>query len=55
MATRGDLTWPPVGTLPRPWTGVTYSYLLLLAGLASVKPDRMVLRFWGGRLEPTRR
>ena len=20
MATRGDLTWPPVGTLPRPWT-----------------------------------
>ena len=22
MATRGDLTWPPVGTLPRPWTWV---------------------------------
>ena len=24
---------------------MTYSYLLLLAGLPSVKPDRMVLRF----------
>jgi len=34
--------------LPSQRSGVTYSYLLLLAGLPSVKPDRMVLRF----LEP---
>jgi hypothetical protein len=26
-------------------SGVTYNYLLILAGLPSVKPDRMVLRF----------
>lgn len=31
--------------LPSQSSGVTYSYLLLLAGLPSVKPDRMVLRF----------
>lgn len=31
--------------LPSQRSGVTYSYLLLLAGLPSVKPDRMVLRF----------
>ncbi|MDN5698724.1 MAG: hypothetical protein L0G85_00230 [Kocuria sp.] len=31
--------------LPSQGSGVTYSYLLLLAGLPSVKPDRMVLRF----------
>lgn len=32
--------------LPSQRSGVTYSYLLLLAGLPSVKPDRMVLRFF---------
>ncbi len=31
--------------LPSQGSGVTYSYMLLLAGLPSVKPDRMVLRF----------
>lgn len=31
--------------LPSQSSGVTYGYLLLLAGLPSVKPDRMVLRF----------
>ncbi len=31
--------------LPSQRSGVTYSYLMLLAGLPSVKPDRMVLRF----------
>ncbi len=31
--------------LPSQRSGVTYNYLLLLAGLPSVKPDRMVLRF----------
>lgn len=31
--------------LPSQSSGVTYNYLLLLAGLPSVKPDRMVLRF----------
>lgn len=31
--------------LPSQRSGVTYGYLLLLAGLPSVKPDRMVLRF----------
>lgn len=31
--------------LPSQGSGVTYSYLLLLVGLPSVKPDRMVLRF----------
>ena len=31
--------------LPSQGSGVTYSYLLLLAGLPSVKPDRMVRRF----------
>lgn len=31
--------------LPSQSSGVTYSYLLLLAGLPSVKPDRMVVRF----------
>lgn len=31
--------------LPSQNSGVTYSYLLILAGLPSVKPDRMILRF----------
>ena len=31
--------------LPSQSSGVTYNYLLILAGLPSVKPDRMVLRF----------
>lgn len=31
--------------LPSQRSGVTYNYLLILAGLPSVKPDRMVLRF----------
>lgn len=31
--------------LPSQSSGVTYNYLLLLAGMPSVKPDRMVLRF----------
>lgn len=29
---------------------MTYNYLLILAGLPSVKPDRMVLRFLGSAL-----
>ena len=31
--------------LPSQSSGVTYNYLLMLAGLPSVKPDRMILRF----------
>lgn len=31
--------------LPSQSSGVTYNYMLLLAGLPSIKPDRMVLRF----------
>lgn len=31
--------------LPSQSSGVTYNYLLILAGLPSVKPDRMVLRY----------
>lgn len=31
--------------LPSQSSGVTFNYLLILAGLPSVKPDRMVLRF----------
>lgn len=31
--------------LPSQSSGVTYNYLLILAGFQSVKPDRMVLRF----------
>ena len=31
--------------LPSQSSGVTYNYLLILAGIPSVKPDRMVLRF----------
>lgn len=31
--------------LPSQSSGVTYNYLLILAGMQSVKPDRMVLRF----------
>jgi len=31
--------------LPSQSSGVTYNYLLILAGMPSVKPDRMVLRF----------
>lgn len=36
--------------LPSQSSGVTYNYLLILAGLPSVKPDRMVLRFLGRAL-----
>ncbi|MBA8795854.1 hypothetical protein FHX74_003495 [Friedmanniella endophytica] len=36
--------------LPSQSSGVTYNYLLILAGLPSVKPDRMVLRFLGDTL-----
>lgn len=32
-------------SLPSQSSGVTYNYLLMLAGMPSVKPDRMVLRF----------
>lgn len=31
--------------LPSQSSGVTYNYLLILAGMQSIKPDRMVLRF----------
>ncbi|MBT8162617.1 MULTISPECIES: hypothetical protein [Arthrobacter] len=31
--------------LPSQGSGVTFNYLLILAGLPSVKPDRMVIRF----------
>jgi hypothetical protein len=31
--------------LPSQGSGVTYNYLLILAGFQSVKPDRMVIRF----------
>lgn len=42
--------------LPSQSSGVTYNYLLILAGLPSVKPDRMVLRFLADVLgEPARR
>lgn len=36
--------------LPSQSSGVTYNYLLLLAGMTSVKPDRMVLRFLAAAL-----
>ncbi|AMT94284.1 hypothetical protein A2T55_11255 [Brevibacterium linens] len=39
--------WKP---LPSQSSGVTYSYLLILAGLPSVKPDRMILRFLANAL-----
>ena len=46
--------------LPSQRSGVTYNYLLILAGFQSVKPDRMVIRFIeehvdlaGRRLTPT--
>lgn len=32
-------------SLPSQKSGVTYNYLLILAGFQSVKPDRMVIRF----------
>lgn len=35
MATRGDLTWPPVGTLPRPWT-LPLGYVLPAPGAVFV-------------------
>ncbi len=31
--------------LPSQSSGVTYNYLLILAGMPSVKPDHMILRF----------
>jgi len=31
--------------LPSQSSGVTYNYLLILAGFQSVKPDRMIVRF----------
>lgn len=37
--------------LPSQSSGVTFNYLLILAGLPSVKPDRMVLRFLGDAFE----
>lgn len=37
--------------LPSQSSGVTYDYLLILAGLPSVKPDRMALRFLAGALD----
>lgn len=36
--------------LPSQSSGVTYNYLLILAGMPSVKPDRMVLRFLANAL-----
>lgn len=39
--------------LPSQSSGVTYNYLLILAGLPSVKPDRMVLRFLARALGTT--
>lgn len=36
--------------LPSQSSGVTYNYMLILTGLPSVKPDRMVLRFLGTAL-----
>lgn len=36
--------------LPSQSSGVTYNYLLILAGMPSVKPDRMVLRFLAAAL-----
>lgn len=36
--------------LPSQSSGVTYSYLLILAGMPSVKPDRMILRFLAAAL-----
>lgn len=36
--------------LPSQSSGVTYNYLLILAGLPSIKPDRMVLRFLAAAL-----
>jgi hypothetical protein len=46
--------------LPSQRSGVTFNYLLILAGFQSVKPDRMVIRFieehaelGGRRLTPT--
>lgn len=40
--------------LPSQSSGVTYNYLLILAGLPSVKPDRMVLRFLEDALQQHR-
>lgn len=37
--------------LPSQSSGVTYNYLLLLAGIQSVKPDRMVVRFINEQLQ----
>ncbi|OFE17159.1 hypothetical protein BA895_16965 [Humibacillus sp. DSM 29435] len=39
--------------LPSQSSGITYNYLLILAGLPSVKPDRMVLRFLAAALGDT--
>lgn len=36
--------------LPSQSSGITYNYMLILTGLPSVKPDRMVLRFLGTAL-----
>lgn len=36
--------------LPSQSSGVTYNYLLVLAGMPSVKPDRMILRFLAAAL-----
>ena len=36
--------------LPSQSSGVTYNYLLILAGMPSVKPDRMILRFLSAAL-----
>lgn len=36
--------------LPSQSSGVTYNYLLILAGLPSVKPDRMIFRFLAAAL-----
>lgn len=42
--------------LPSQSSGITYNYLLILAGLPSVKPDRMVLRVLADALgEPAER
>lgn len=50
-----DLHNNPIHTawkkLPSQSSEVTYNYLLILAGLPSVKPDRMVLRFLSTALE----
>ncbi len=50
----GDLASNPVQKdwkkLPSQSSGITYSYLLMLTGLPSVRPDRMILRFLGQAL-----